>query len=345
MEYNRTMNEDNLLITEYKRFADSFWKNEEIGEKRLHFYLSLTTAVVAGIVALITSKTPGIHYEVKKAIISSALFCLFLFGLVTFFRMVQRNKVADEYKRIIDYVRSRLQKMIPELSDYSLPFQSEKRWTFHGGLAETAALLNSLSLAAITTVWITTNWMWSLTPVLFLLSFVPQVLHATNMRKPQKMAQTFRAGVGAVILNAKREVLALKRKSRPGGWQLPQGGLEVGETPKKAVFREIAEETGIEKNKLRILPVASPLMAYELPKMYRSKKTGRGQVHRWFFLSFQGSNSAITLGDKKEFRDWKWTSLDELSLETAQFKRAIYAKLAIKLRDPRLESYFSAKRS
>jgi putative (di)nucleoside polyphosphate hydrolase len=65
-------------------------------------------------------------------------------------------------------------------------------------------------------------------------------------KKEEEPSQTFRVGVGAVIMNQEGKVLALERRDIPGEWQMPQGGLKVGESPKGAVKREIREETGIE---------------------------------------------------------------------------------------------------
>ena len=41
----------------------------------------------------------------------------------------------------------------------------------------------------------------------------------------------FRAGVVAVVTDASGQVMAFERGDLPGAWQLPQGGIDVGETP------------------------------------------------------------------------------------------------------------------
>ena len=90
--------------------------------------------------------------------------------------------------------------------------------------------------------------------------------------------QTFRAGVGAIILGKQGNVLAFERRDFPGSWQFPQGGLEEGESTMEAVKREIHEETGIRAGDLELLAAASRPLAYELPEKARTKKLGRGQV-------------------------------------------------------------------
>jgi len=146
------------------------------------------------------------------------------------------------------------------------------------------------------------------------------------MRKTR--AQTFRAGVGAVILGRKGKVLAFERRDISGSWQLPQGGLDEDESPLEAVIREIREETGLGADDLELLSTASRLLAYELPEEARTKKLGRGQVQYWFLFRFTGRDDAITLGDKKEFSAWKWMSLEKLVKKVFSFKQTVYQELA-----------------
>ena len=145
--------------------------------------------------------------------------------------------------------------------------------------------------------------------------------------KNKKLPQTFRANVGAVILNADGLVLALERKKIPGSWQFPQGGLDEGEDPLEAVKREIREETGIEEAHLELLSSIPRWLAYELPEDLRSQKIGRGQVQKWFLFRFTGPDEAITMGDEKEFRAWEWTSMQNLLPKVVSFKQPVYQDL------------------
>ena len=140
--------------------------------------------------------------------------------------------------------------------------------------------------------------------------------------------QTFRAGVGAIILGKQGNVLAFERRDFPGSWQFPQGGLEEGESTMEAVKREIHEETGIRAGDLELLAAASRPLAYELPEKARTKKLGRGQVQYWFLFRFTGHENSITLGDKKEFGAWKWMSMGELIEKVVAFKQPVYQELA-----------------
>jgi len=145
--------------------------------------------------------------------------------------------------------------------------------------------------------------------------------------KNKKQTQTFRANVGATIVNTDGLVLALERKEIPGSWQFPQGGLDEGEEPMEAVKREILEETGIEASQLDLLGTIPRWLTYEFPEEVRSQKAWRGQVQKWFLFRFNGSNEAITMGDGKEFRAWEWTSMQELFPKVVSFKQPIYQEL------------------
>jgi len=222
------MADEKLLLAEYEFFTGSFWKNEEIGEKRVDFFITLTTAIMAGIIALITSDQVSPSDTDVNQIATAALSGTFLFGLITFLRILQRNRVTDEYKEIVGYIRRQLIMRSVNFSEYDLPFKSQKR-VLKGGLAETVALMNSIIFAVIVALWFGSGWGWLAVLIVFLVLFISQVgIARKDRQKKETHSQTFRAGVGAIILNTSGQVLALERKDIPGVWQLPQGGLEVG---------------------------------------------------------------------------------------------------------------------
>lgn len=145
---------DPFLIAEYQHFADSFWRTEELGEKRLNFFISLITAAVAGLVVLATSDSGFTDKHVQWLAFATGL-ALLLFGLSTLLRMLRRNEAADEYKAAMDLVRGRF------TSHYALagyePFKRPApgrplRRLLTGGLAQTSALLNSMLAASITAI-------------------------------------------------------------------------------------------------------------------------------------------------------------------------------------------------
>lgn len=146
----------------------------------------------------------------------------------------------------------------------------------------------------------------------------------------------FRANVGALIINHSGEVLALERLKLHDVWQLPQGGLEPGEEPEEAVYRELLEETGIDAQQLKLLAIYPDWLAYELEKSLRRPKLGRGQVQKWFLFRLQIADELLDLSKatgKPEFSQWRWMKFSDLIARTVAFKQPIYEKLALGFAD------------
>ena len=145
-------------------------------------------------------------------------------------------------------------------------------------------------------------------------------------------SQFFRANVGVVVVRADGLVLALERSDRPGQWQFPQGGLDEGEEPAHAALRELEEETGIPPERVELLAEYPEWLAYELPPDRRRRKTGRGQVQRWFIYRFSGDDGDIDLeqpsGGRQEFVAYRWMELQALADAVWGPKRPIYQALA-----------------
>lgn len=147
----------------------------------------------------------------------------------------------------------------------------------------------------------------------------------------------YRRCVGAVLFNKDGLVLVARRadlpnaEGAPGGWQLPQGGIDRGEDPAVAVFRELEEEVGTAK--AEIIAEHPDWLRYDLPDALIGKALGgryRGQEQRWFALRFLGEDADIRLDldPHPEFDAWRWARLAELPGLAVGFKRPIYEVLA-----------------
>jgi putative (di)nucleoside polyphosphate hydrolase len=141
-----------------------------------------------------------------------------------------------------------------------------------------------------------------------------------------KPAQYFRAGAGALIVNAEGHVLAIERGDTAGAWQLPQGGLEASEDPLRAAYREVAEETGIQEAELKFVKACSELLVYELPPDARREKTGRGQVLYWFLFRIRGNHSRTTRRNR-ESRGWRWMPFRRVITGVTSFRKPMYKRL------------------
>jgi hypothetical protein len=141
-----------LLYADLKYCNDSFWKNEEVGEKRVNFFVSLVTAVLTALVALAKLNSDSIDDAVFLLVIIYALFALLVMGVITLARLVKRNEVTDDYKARMDKLRKILKEhgTSPALKDYpDFPVSYKPKFR---GLANIVAAINSLILTALTGV-------------------------------------------------------------------------------------------------------------------------------------------------------------------------------------------------
>jgi putative (di)nucleoside polyphosphate hydrolase len=151
----------------------------------------------------------------------------------------------------------------------------------------------------------------------------------------------YRPNVGAALFNHAGQIFVARRanfanaEGAPGGWQLPQGGIDANEDPRSAVLRELKEEIGTAK--ATIIGEHDEWLSYDLPAELIGTALGgkyRGQRQRWFALRFTGDDSDIRLDldPHPEFDAWRWTDLSDLPALAASFKRPIYDVLAVSFR-------------
>jgi putative (di)nucleoside polyphosphate hydrolase len=169
-------------------------------------------------------------------------------------------------------------------------------------------------------------------------SYLPYAA-AMSASVPSEDAQTprsqfFRANVGIAVLDAAGDVLALERYGHAGSWQMPQGGLDVGEEPVDAARRELKEETGLRWDQVQLLGEHPDWLAYELDADMRKPDTGRGQVQKWFYVRLVDPQARIQLGrvdERKgtpEFTAHAWMSFGDLLDKAVAFRRGVYRRVA-----------------
>ncbi|MCC7166234.1 MAG: RNA pyrophosphohydrolase [Rhodospirillales bacterium] len=140
----------------------------------------------------------------------------------------------------------------------------------------------------------------------------------------------YRKGVGILLFNKKGQVFVAERADAKGAWQMPQGGIDKGETPRQAAKRELFEETGIAK--ARFLGQTKGWIAYDLPpdlvgKVWKGKY--RGQRQKWFAALYLGRDRDIALDahPEVEFVRWRWVAIGRLPNLIVGFKRPLYEAL------------------
>ena len=140
-------------------------------------------------------------------------------------------------------------------------------------------------------------------------------------------AQGYRPGVGVMLLDGGKRVFVGRRIDMAGeNWQMPQGGIDKGETPREAALRELKEEVGTDH--AEILAETTGWLRYDVPReiagrLWRGRY--RGQMQKWFAMRFTGRDSDIDLAaHHPEFNAWKWVAPAELPRLIVPFKRQLY---------------------
>ena len=138
----------------------------------------------------------------------------------------------------------------------------------------------------------------------------------------------YRPCVGVVLANAEGLVFTGERLDTPGAWQMPQGGIDPGETPSEAALRELAEDTGVQAEAVELLAEHPDWVLYDLPvhlvgKLWKGRY--RGQKQRWFLYRFKGRDAGIQIEQAhQEFGRRRWSTADEVIRDIVPFKRDVY---------------------
>ena len=153
----------------------------------------------------------------------------------------------------------------------------------------------------------------------------------------------FRPNVGIILVNQKNQVFWGKRL-RSHSWQFPQGGIDRGENPEQAMFRELHEEVGLLPDHVRILARTRDWLRYEVPDRYiRRDARGhyKGQKQIWFLLQLVAQDWQLNLRatDHPEFDAWRWNDYWVPLDVVVEFKRGVYEMALTELANylPRVE--------
>ena len=152
----------------------------------------------------------------------------------------------------------------------------------------------------------------------------------------QNIDLPLRSGVGIVVLNKKNEVFVAKRiDNQKNFWQMPQGGVDKGESYLTAAYRELEEETSI--NNVELIKELDGLISYLLPENLLGiiwKGKYKGQEQKWFVVRFLGQDSEIDIKTKNpEFCEWKWINLENITDLVVDFKLHVYEDVKKKVKE------------
>jgi len=146
----------------------------------------------------------------------------------------------------------------------------------------------------------------------------------------EKKEKKYRPNVAAVILSSKyplkNEIFVAKRNDIKDSWQFPQGGIDEGETPKEALFRELKEEIGTDK--LEIIAEYPKWVSYDFPNIIAKKMYPYdGQIQKYFLVRLK-PKAKIDLETKHpEFDDYKFVKIEDIFKFVTYFKRPVYKEV------------------
>lgn len=140
----------------------------------------------------------------------------------------------------------------------------------------------------------------------------------------------YRPCVGICLVNDEGKIFAGKRlDNRAEAWQMPQGGIDEGEDPKTACFREMGEEIGTQK--ASYITEHSAWLDYDIPEALANKLwdgTYRGQTQKWMLLRYMGDDSDINIATQEpEFAEWQWMDPEMLISVAVPFKKDVYREI------------------
>ena len=140
-------------------------------------------------------------------------------------------------------------------------------------------------------------------------------------------ADGYRPNVGIVVANEQGQVLWARRVGGRDAWQFPQGGIQDAESPREALFRELQEEVGLNRDQVEILGVTRGWLRYRLPARMR-RSHFQGQKQKWFLLRLLCADGEVSVAScaKPEFDDWRWVSYWYPLGKVVAFKRGVYRR-------------------
>jgi putative (di)nucleoside polyphosphate hydrolase len=140
----------------------------------------------------------------------------------------------------------------------------------------------------------------------------------------------YRSNVGIILVNARSDVFWGKRV-KEHAWQFPQGGIKPGETPERAMYRELMEEVGLASQHVKILGRTRHWLRYDVPANWARRDCRinyRGQKQIWYLLRLLGRDCDVCLrrSEKPEFDAWRWSEYWVPLESVIEFKREVYSQ-------------------
>ncbi len=140
----------------------------------------------------------------------------------------------------------------------------------------------------------------------------------------------YRPNVGIILSNHEGRVFWARRAGQDA-WQFPQGGIHDDESPRQAMYRELAEETGLQPGHVDLVGETRHWLRYRLPERFIRRREDEGPVcigqkQRWFLLRLTGGEDCVDLNHSghPEFDAWCWVNYWHPPKDVVFFKRRVY---------------------
>lgn len=343
------------LQAEIDHAATTLTANEDMGDRRVNTLLTIAGA--AGVVFGFVVDADSVEGTTTLLAAAAAFGAVALVGLITLTRIMHRNIVTTELINALNRTRVPLiqaDQDLVELLPY-LPGKQELTRSVdsifsldRGGHLQTVGLINALTVSAAVgagaaalsgsaLLWLVSIpvlpavWAWQMVTA-------RKVYESEQCRRKKKRAEAidhwaatapnYRAGVGLIVSRSDGSLLSYTRIDAPdGARQLPQGGIERGESVNDAGWRELEEETGLTPEHVEQIKVSEFLTVYELPENYQSSKTGFGQVHRWIHYRLLDGYAGNFEGTYTELGQPEWIRPEDLPEATVEFRRPVYQEV------------------
>lgn len=154
-------------------------------------------------------------------------------------------------------------------------------------------------------------------------------------------SEGYRSNVGIILTNDAGQLLWARRIGGQDAWQFPQGGVNEGELPEEALYRELGEEVGLCRDDVEMLAATQGWLKYRLPRRY--VRWGQnplciGQKQKWYLLRLLARDEAVNLNPdaevRPEFDYWRWVSYWYPLGKVVSFKREVYRRALKELAPP-----------